>query len=40
MAGIMAGLRNCTGDAAVYMDVDLQDPPEIIKEMVDYWIDE
>ena len=30
MEGIMAGLRNSTGDALVYLDIDLQDPPELI----------
>ena len=38
MSGIMAGLRNATGDAAIYIDVDLQDPPELINQMVKYWI--
>jgi len=40
MPGIMAGLRQCTGDAAIYLDIDLQDPPDKIKEMVHYWINE
>jgi dolichol-phosphate mannosyltransferase len=30
---IRAGLENCTGDMAVFMACDLQDPPEIIFEM-------
>ena len=38
MPGIMAGLRNATGDAVIYLDVDLQDPPELINQMVKYWI--
>ena len=29
----MAGLRNSTGDALVYLDIDLQDPPELIPKM-------
>ena len=33
MPGIMAGLRKCEADAAIYMDIDLQDPPELISEM-------
>ena len=40
MAGIMAGLKNCRGDAAVYLDIDLQDPPELIKTMVHAWLNE
>ena len=40
MAGIMAGLKNCKGDAAIYLDIDLQDPPELIKSMVHAWINE
>ena len=40
MPGIMAGLRLCEGDAAIYIDIDLQDPPEIISEMVYYWLKE
>ncbi len=40
MPGIMAGLKCCTGDAAIYIDIDLQDPPELIKEMVNCWIKE
>ena len=31
---IMAGLRFSMGDAAVLMDADLQDPPELIPEML------
>jgi len=40
MAGIMAGLKNCIGDAAIYLDIDLQDPPHLIKEMVHSWVNE
>jgi len=40
MAGIMAGLKNCVGDAAIYLDIDLQDPPDLIKEMVHSWVNE
>lgn len=40
MSGIMAGLRKCEGDAAVYIDIDLQDPPELISEMVKHWLHE
>ena len=38
MPSIMAGLRNATGDAAIYLDIDLQDPPELIPKMVNYWL--
>ncbi len=31
---VMAGLAHAHGDAAVYMDADLQDPPELIPEML------
>ena len=34
---ITAGLDNCKGDAAVVIDADLQDPPEVIAEMVKAW---
>lgn len=33
-AAIYAGLKNCSGDMAVVMDADLQDPPELLREMV------
>lgn len=32
-SALFAGLQNCTGDYIVVMDVDLQDPPELLKEM-------
>jgi len=31
---VMAGLRHSKGDAVVYMDSDLQDPPELIPELL------
>ncbi|OGP15324.1 MAG: glycosyl transferase [Deltaproteobacteria bacterium GWA2_55_10] len=34
---VMAGLRFATGDAVIYMDADLQDPPELIPELVMRW---
>jgi glycosyltransferase involved in cell wall biosynthesis len=40
MPGIMAGLKNCSGDAAIYLDIDLQDPPAIIEKMISSWINE
>ena len=32
-----AGIDYATGDAVVFLDADLQDPPEIITEMNKYW---
>lgn len=32
-----AGIDYATGDCAIFMDADLQDPPELIAEMVKYW---
>jgi len=34
---VMAGLRHAKGDAVVYMDADLQDPPELIEKMLEEW---
>ncbi len=36
-AAIQAGLKFTTGDAVVIIDADLQDPPELIKDMVELW---
>lgn len=33
----LAGLEYSTGDAAIVMDVDMQDPPELVNEMVAKW---
>ena len=33
----LAGLRYATGEAVIVMDVDLQDPPELIQEMIAKW---
>ncbi len=35
--GVAAGLRYATGDCAVLMDADLQDPPEVICEFIEKW---
>ena len=35
--GMLAGLDYATGDAVIFMDADLQDPPELIPELVKYW---
>ena len=37
MPCIYAGLEATTGDAVIYMDADLQDPPELIPEMIQAW---
>ena len=36
---VTAGLKYITGDAIVIIDADLQDPPELIPEMVKLWED-
>lgn len=36
-AALSAGLDHASGDAVVPMDVDLQDPPEILTDMVAKW---
>lgn len=36
-AAVTAGLRNATGDAVIVMDADLQDPPQVIPEMLSRW---
>jgi dolichol-phosphate mannosyltransferase len=33
----LAGMQYSSGDAIVVMDVDLQDPPELVREMVAKW---
>jgi glycosyltransferase involved in cell wall biosynthesis len=34
---VTAGLDKCRGDALVIMDADLQDPPEVIPELIEKW---
>jgi glycosyltransferase involved in cell wall biosynthesis len=34
---VLAGLDHTRGDASVIIDADLQDPPELIEEMVNRW---
>ncbi|MBQ7582108.1 MAG: glycosyltransferase family 2 protein, partial [Lachnospiraceae bacterium] len=36
-AATMAGVLHCAGDACVVIDVDLQDPPEVIPDLVAKW---
>lgn len=35
---MMAGLEYVHGDCVVIMDADLQDPPELIPEMISWWL--
>lgn len=36
-AAVTAGLKETTGDAVVIIDADMQDPPEIIQDMIALW---
>jgi dolichol-phosphate mannosyltransferase len=36
---VVAGMKLSRGDAVVYMDADLQDPPELVPELVARWRD-
>ena len=36
-AALMAGLDNASSDAVITMDGDLQDPPDLIPELIDKW---
>ena len=36
-AAVTAGLKYVTGDAVVIMDADLQDPPELVPDMLKKW---
>ena len=36
-SGILAGLDNSEGDAIIIMDPDLEDPPELIKDLIAKW---
>lgn len=38
-AAVTAGIKHSTGDAVVIIDADLQDPPEVIPEMIKLWED-
>ena len=37
---VTAGLHCCTGDIAVIIDADLQDPPEVIPQMIEVYLQE
>jgi glycosyltransferase involved in cell wall biosynthesis len=34
---ILAGIEHSNGDAIIYLDTDLQDPPEVIPELLEKW---
>ena len=34
---MLAGFDYATGDAVIILDADLQDPPSLIPQMIDYW---
>lgn len=36
-AALSAGLKASSGDAIIPMDVDLQDPPDLLRPMIDRW---
>lgn len=36
-AAVTAGIRNVTGDAAIIIDADMQDPPEVIPQLLELW---
>ncbi|SEW30331.1 Glycosyltransferase involved in cell wall bisynthesis [Aliiroseovarius sediminilitoris] len=36
-AALSAGLNHASGDVAIPIDVDLQDPPEVIVQMIAHW---
>ncbi len=38
-AAMTCALDHCSGDAVIPIDADLQDPPELIEEMVEKWHD-
>jgi len=37
-AALAAGLHFCTGDCAITLACDLQDPPELINSLIDQWL--
>ena len=36
-ASILMGFKKCNGDAAIQLDCDLQDPPELIPQFIQKW---
>ena len=39
-ACVIAGFKHAIGDAVIYMDSDLQDPPELIPDLIKKWEEE
>ncbi len=37
---VLAGMVHAKGDAVIYMDCDLQDPPELIPKLIHTWIND
>ncbi|MDX2188142.1 MAG: glycosyltransferase family 2 protein [Opitutaceae bacterium] len=37
-AAVSAGLKHCRGDAAIVIDADLQDPPEVLAQFIREWL--
>ena len=37
---VIAGMHYSSGDAVIYMDADLQDPPEIIPKLLEVWLND
>jgi polyisoprenyl-phosphate glycosyltransferase len=35
--GVLAGMAEARGEAVIYMDADLQDPPEVIPRLLEHW---
>ncbi|MCT0219096.1 glycosyltransferase family 2 protein [Synechococcus sp. CS-1329] len=38
-SALLAGLHYCSGDACITIDADLQDPPEVIPDMISSWLE-
>ena len=38
-AALTAGIHNCSGDAVIFMDSDLEHPPQVIELMIQKWLD-
>src|ERR1700688_132195 len=36
-ASIMCGLRNAAGQGTIFIDVDCEDPPEMIPQFIKHW---